>query len=150
MVRRYILSVCQCVIDDLYKRSTDFNYLSDSAIFNDYHNFRNNCMCGSRKAYSFGYIYCRRHKELLITFFSYDTCTTASKLCFHRPRVACNECLGFYHLYYLKDSIKIYVSTVNLFEKYSRQDKVVKYVEAQNFFQSCRKIKQDGNEQVDQ
>ena len=49
---------CQCVIDDLYKRSTDFNYLSDSAIFNDYHNFRNNCMCGSRKAYSFGYIYC--------------------------------------------------------------------------------------------
>ena len=60
---------CQCVIDDLYKRSTDFNYLSDSAIFNNYHNFRNNCMCGSRKAYSFGYIYCRRHKELLITFF---------------------------------------------------------------------------------
>ena len=52
MVRRYILSVCQCVIDDLYKRNTDFNYLSDSAIFNDYHNFRNNCMCGSKKAYS--------------------------------------------------------------------------------------------------
>ena len=37
-----------------------------------------------------------------------------------------------------------------LFERYSRHVKLLNYVEAQNFFQTCRKIKQDGNEQVDQ
>ena len=150
MVRRYISFVCQCVIDDLYKRYNDINYLSDSLIFNDYHGLRNNCTCRSGNAHSFGYIYYRRHKELLIKFFSYDTCKTASKFCFHRPTVACNECSDFYNLYYLKDSIKICVSILMLFERYSRHVKLLNYVEAQNFFQTCRKIKQDGNEQVDQ
>ena len=150
MVRRYILSVCECVTDDLYKRNTDINYFSDSVVFNDYHNLRNNCMCRSGKAHSYGYIYCHRHKELLIKFFSYDTCKTTRKFCSHRPRVACNECFDFYILYYLKDYIKICVSTVMLFERYSLHVKLFNYVEAHNFFQTCRKIKQDGNEQVDQ
>ena len=65
MVRRYILSVCQCVIDDLYKWNTDFNFLSDSVVFNDHLDLRNNCTCRSRKAHSFGYIYCRRHKRVI-------------------------------------------------------------------------------------
>ena len=47
MVRRYILSVCQFVIADLYKRNNDFNYLADSAIFIDHHDLRNNCTCRS-------------------------------------------------------------------------------------------------------
>ena len=109
MVRRCILCLCQCVIDDLYKRNTDFNDLSDSVVFNDYHDLRKNCTCRFRKAHSFGYIYCRRRKELLIKFFSYETCKTASKFCFHSPRVACNECFDFYNLYFLKDSILRFV-----------------------------------------
>ena len=48
MVRRYILSVCYCVIDDLYKRNTDFNYFADSD-----HDLRNNCTCRSENAHSF-------------------------------------------------------------------------------------------------
>ena len=106
MVRRYILSLCQSVIDDLYKRNIDMNYLSDSVVFNDYHGLRNNCTCRSGKAHSFGYIYCRRHKELLIKFFSYDTCKTASKFCSRRPRVACNKCFDFYNLYYRKTLLR--------------------------------------------
>ena len=150
MVRRYILFLCQCVIDDLYKRNTDMNYLSDSVVFIDYHGLRNNCTCRSGKAHSFGYIYCRRHKELLIKFFSYDTCKTASKFCSHRPRVACNKCFDFYSLYYRKTLFKVCVSTVMLFERYFRHVKLFNYVEAQNLFQTCRKILKDGNEQVDQ
>ena len=89
-------------------------------------------------------------KELLIKFFSYDTCKSASRFCSYRPRVACNECFDFYNLYHLKDSIKICVSTVMLFERYSHHVKLFNYVEAHNFSQTCRKIKQDGNEQVDE
>ena len=48
MVRRHILSVCYCVIDDLYKRNTYFNYLSGSD-----HDLRNNCTCRSENAHSF-------------------------------------------------------------------------------------------------
>ena len=48
MVRRYILPVCYCVIDDLYKRNTYFNYLSGSD-----HDLRNNCLCRSENAHSF-------------------------------------------------------------------------------------------------
>ena len=48
MVRRYILSVCYCVIDDLYKRNTYFNDLSGSD-----HDLRNNCTCRSENAHSF-------------------------------------------------------------------------------------------------
>ena len=89
MVPRYILSGCRCEIDDLYKRNIYFNYLSDSVVFNDNHDLRNNCTCRSGKAHSFGYFYCCRHNELLIKF------KTVSKFFFHRPRVACNECLIF-------------------------------------------------------
>ena len=151
MARRCILCLCQCVIDGLYKRNTDFNYLSDSVVFNDYHDLRNNCTCRFGKAHSFGYIYCRRQKELLIKFFSYETCKTASKFCFHSPRVACNECFDFYNLYFLKDSILRFV----YLPSYCLNDilatlKLFNYIEAHNFYQTCRKIKQDRNEQVNQ
>ena len=91
--------------------NTDFNYLSDSAFYLD---LRNNC------THCFGYIYCRRYKELLIKLFRMTRVKLPAKFCSHRPRVECNECFGFYKLYYLKDPIKTWVSTVMLFERYSR------------------------------
>ena len=59
-----------------------------------------------------------------------------------RPRVECNECFDIYNMCYLKDSIKIYVSTMMLFKRYSRQIELLNYVEAQKtFFRPVEKLK---------
>ena len=61
--RRYIVSVCHCVIGDISRRKIPFNYVPDDLVYNDYHNVRNNCRCNSGKLHYFGYIYCYRHLD---------------------------------------------------------------------------------------
>ena len=65
MVRKFILSVSQCVVDDLYKKKTLFKYVSESVVFNDYHGLKNNCSYRSGKAHSF-HSYHSYHHILII------------------------------------------------------------------------------------
>ena len=69
MVRKFILSICQYVVDDLYKKKILFKYVSESVVFNDYHDLRNNCSCRSGKAHSFKYLCCCRHEKYCLSFF---------------------------------------------------------------------------------
>ena len=147
MFRKYILSVCQCAADDLFKEKISFNYISDSVVFNDYHNLRNNCSCKSGKSHSCGYLYCHKHDEILAKCFSYDVSENASRFSDNRSTVACNECFDYYKLYYLTDAIKICISSlIARAKRYSRYVELFDYFDAHNFFQTCRKVKQNGIE----
>ena len=147
MVSKCILSVCQCAVYDLYKKKISSNYVSDSVVFNDYHDLRNNCSCKSGKSNSFGYLYCCKHDEILTEYFSYDVCKNASRFCGNRSTVACNECFNYCKFYYLTDAIKICISSlIARGKRYSRYVELFDYIDAHNFFQTCRKIKQNGTE----
>ena len=146
MVRKFILSISQCVVDDLYKKKILFKYVSESVFFNDYHDLRNNCSCRSRKAHSFKYLCCYRHEEVLLKLFSYDVCRSAKRFCSHRSKTACSKCFDYYKLYYFRDSINICISSLVARTRYSGHAEFFNYIEAHNFFQTCRKIKEDGNE----
>ena len=63
MDSKFILSICQCVIDELDKAAADFYYVSDAVVYNDYHDLRNNCPCNSGHTHYFAYVYCRKHEE---------------------------------------------------------------------------------------
>ena len=55
--RKYIMSVCHCVIDDISRRKIPSDYVPDDLVYSDYHNARNNCQCNSGKLHYFGHIY---------------------------------------------------------------------------------------------
>ena len=65
----YILSICQCVIDDLFIHGLHFHYVSDSAVHSDYHDMRNNCRLYSGKLHHYGLLYCLKHLQVLQKFF---------------------------------------------------------------------------------
>ena len=146
LVSKYILSVCQCVVGDLFKKKI-FDYVSDSVVFNDYHDLRNNCSCKSGKLHSFRYLYCHKHDEILTKCFSYDVCENASRFCGNRSTAACNECFDYYKFYCLTDAIKICISSLTVKGKrYSRYIELFAYIDAHNFSQTCRKIKHNVTE----
>ena len=103
----YILSVCQCAIDDLFIHGLHFHYVSDSIVYSDYHDMRNNYHCNSRKLHHSDNLYCLKHLEVLEKFFSYDVCGTATRFCSHESRAACNECCDYFKYFYLRDAIKM-------------------------------------------
>ena len=92
MVSKYILSVCQCVVDNLYKKKICFNFVSNSVVFIDYRDLRNSCSCISGKFHSFGYLYSRKHDVILTKCSSYYVCENVSRFCVNRSTIACNEC----------------------------------------------------------
>ena len=130
-----------------FANKISFNYVSDSVVFNNYHDLRNNCSCKSRKSHSFGCLYCRKNDEILTKCFSCDVCKNASRLCGNKSIVACNECFDSYEFYYLSDAIKMCISSLIAKRKrYSRYVELLDYIDTHNFLQTCRKIKQDGTE----
>ena len=146
MVSKYILSVSQCVFDDLYKKKISFNYVSDSVVFNDCHDLRNNCSYKSVKLHSLGYLYCRKHNEILTKCFSY-VCKNASRFCGDISIIACNEYFDYYKFYCLAKAIKICISSlIAKGKRFSRYVELFDCIDADNFFQTCGKIKQNGTE----
>ena len=139
----------QCVTDDLCKKSIAFNYVSDSVVFHDCHYLRNNCTCRSGSAHSFGHIVLGM-KGYSSSFFPTARVKALAIFCSLWSRRACTECFDFSNLYYLRDPIKICVSSLVVFRTYSLHVKLFNYIERHNFFQNSRKIKQDRNEQMDQ
>ena len=172
--RRYIVSVCHCVIGDISRRKIPFNYVPDDLVYNDYqyHNVRNNCRCNSGKLHYFGYIYCRRHLELIEWLFSHDACRQATEFSsHHRPGGAtCSDGYNYYNFFYLADTIKICLrpdctkdnlldNLVWIIAAFTRGDKffhvifmsmIFVYIEICDFFEHCREIKNghqiDGNQ----
>lgn len=94
MIRRYVLSVCQCVIDDLYKQKVPFVYIADSVVYNDCRNLSYNCSCKSERFHGFGELYCPKHEELLNKFFSFDVCRNLTCICLNRS-TACDYCFDY-------------------------------------------------------
>ena len=106
----YILSVCQCVIDDLVIHGSHFHYVSNSVVHNNYHDMRNNCRCNSGKLHHYGHWYCLKHLEVLQKFFSY-VCRRATRLCSHKSGGACKDCYYYFKYFFLEDAIKICISS---------------------------------------
>ena len=61
MFARNLLSVCQCVIEDLEKNKIDFYYVHDSVVHNNYLDLKNTCFCKSKRLHGFGEYYCEKH-----------------------------------------------------------------------------------------
>ena len=76
---------------------------------------------------------------------SYNVCKSVTRFCCHRSRTG-NKCFDYYKLYCFRDSIKICLSDQAERTRYSGHAQFFNYVEAQNFFQTCRKINKDVNE----
>ena len=149
----YILSVCQCVINDLFIHGLHFHYVSDSACHNDYHDMRNSCRCNSGKLHHYGLLYCLKHLEVLQKLFSYDVCRRATRFCSHKSGAACKDCYHYFKYFYLEDAIKICISpssnnklTQNI--TYFPYSRLYGFIEVHYFFQNCRKIRDNENEQV--
>ena len=67
---RYLLSVCQCVIEDL---DLDFYYFHGSVVRNNYFDLKNTCFCKSKRLHGFGEYYCEKNEELLILSITHFT-----------------------------------------------------------------------------
>ena len=95
MVGRHILSVYQCVFDDLFKNGIDF------FIFFYFNQCFDQCYCKSREVHGFGNLHCEKHFKLSSDLFSDYAARKASSvdlLCCY----SCNKCLEYYlHFFHL-------------------------------------------------
>ena len=98
MICRYVLSVCQYVIDDLHKQKIPFVYITDSVVCNDYRDLRYNCSCKSERFHGFGEFYCHKHVELLSEFFSFNVCRNSTSVCSNRS-TAYDDCFDYYNFF---------------------------------------------------
>ena len=90
MVGRYVFSVCSCVLHDLHKKGIDYVTLPSSVIINNYHDLRKTYSCRTGLHHRYGSIYCKRHEEQLLKFFSYEVCRSATERC---PCVSRGNCI---------------------------------------------------------
>ena len=105
--RRYIISVCQCVIELMFHCNVNICYVPDTVVHNDFNDVRNGRSCSAKKPHYFGFIYCRRHLELTESLFSYGACRKATEIYIHNRvyQAACNNCYSYYKFFYLPDII---------------------------------------------
>ena len=99
MFARYLLSVCQCVIEDLEKNKIDFDYVHDSFVRNNYFDLKNTCFCKSKRLHGFGEYYCEKHEQILIKYYSFYACKQSSKACVHSNGLSCNSCFNYYNFF---------------------------------------------------
>ena len=107
--RRYIIFVCQCIVELMSHGNVNICYLPDTVVYNDLNDVRNRCSCSAKKPHYFGFIYCHRHLELTESLFSYDASRNATEICIHNMvyQAACDNCYSYYKFSYLPDIIMI-------------------------------------------
>ena len=140
--RRYIISVCQCVVEFISHCNVNICYVPETVVYNDFNDVRNGCSCSAMKPHYFGFIYCRRHFELTESLFSYDACIKATEICIHNRvyQAAFNNCFSYYKFFYLLDIILICLKrsvTDTLLLTYSFH--VFIHIDICNFFRQRRK-----------
>ena len=142
MFARYLLSVCQCVIEDLEKNKIDFDYVHDSFVRNNYFDLKNTCFCKSKRLHGFGEYYCEKYEQVLIKYYSFHACRQSSKACVHSDGLSCNNCFNYYKFFYLLDTIKICISSIHLRDKGKyRRCRNFTIIEAGGFLQNFRRDK---------
>ena len=142
---RYLLSVCQCVIEDL---DLDFYYFHGSVVRNNYFDLKNTCFCKSKRLHGFGEYYCEKNEELLIKYYSFHACRQSSKVCLHSDGLFCNSCFNYYKSFYLYDTIKICISSIHFRNKGRyRRYRNFNVIEAGRYFRISGE-KKNGSEQM--
>ena len=81
MVGRYVFSVCSCILDDLHKKGIDYVTLPRSVIFNNYSDVRKTCSYCIGLHHGYASIYCKKHEEQLLIFFSHEVCRSTTERC---------------------------------------------------------------------
>ena len=151
--RRYIISVCQCVVELMFHHNVNICYVPDTVVYNDFNDVRNGCSCNTKKPHYFAYIYCRRHLELTESLFPYGACRKATEICIHYNRVyraACDNSYSYYKFFYLSDVLLICLKSSvidTLLLTYSFH--VFIHVDICNFFRQQRKILEEQWKSID-
>ena len=104
IVGRYILSVCRCVFDYLFKNSIDF-----CIVFN-FNQCFDQCYCKSEKVHGFGNLHCEKHFKLLSDLFSDYAEVKANSV----NRFCCylfHKCLECYLHFFTCETFKICISS---------------------------------------
>ena len=144
--RRYIISLCQFVINYISHTQVSFCYVPDTVVHNDFNDVRSGCSCNSGKPHCFGYIYCCRHLELIENLFSFDVCRRASEICCHNRlyKAACVNCYNYYKFFYFSDDILICLR-LGLIDTLLLSDCFIifVYIDNANFLQHCRKFRNE-------
>ena len=133
--------MCQCVIDYISHLKVTFCCVPDTVVHNDF-----NDSCNSGKPHYFGYIYCRRHLELIENLLSFDGCRRATEICCHNRlyKTACVNCYNYYKFSYLSDDIFICLER-GLIDALLLSDcfNIFVHIDISNFFQYCRKFRNE-------
>ena len=144
--KKYVIFVCQCVLVYISHTQVSFCYVPDTVVQNDFNDVRSRCSCNSGKPHCFGYIYCCRHLELIENLFSFDVCRRATEICCHNRlyKAACVNCYNYYKFFYFCYDILIWlrrglIDTLLLSDCFN----IFKYIDISNFFQYCRKFRNE-------